>query len=175
MSNTPANLRYTKSHEWVEKLSDGTMRVGITDHAQGLLGDMVYVEVPDVGRDGKGPVPGLKAEYLFHFTLQSGLAGRQPDIGQEKEVPVGFTGLRVVHPPGLQGRDAGIVALEPGYYFPDSAVLERGPDVRLAAQQLEFHGVFKPRRASQQPVEDSVIQNSRPLVDAFSAHSRGVR
>jgi len=53
MSNTPANLRYTKSHEWVEKLSDGTMRVGITDHAQGLLGDMVYVEVPDVGRDVK--------------------------------------------------------------------------------------------------------------------------
>lgn len=53
MSNAPANLKYTKSHEWVEKLNDGTMRVGITDHAQDLLGDMVYVEAPEVGRDVK--------------------------------------------------------------------------------------------------------------------------
>ena len=53
MSNVPANLRYTKSHEWVEKLEDGTCRVGITDHAQDLLGDMVYVEVPEVGRSVK--------------------------------------------------------------------------------------------------------------------------
>ena len=53
MSNVPANLRYTKSHEWVEKLEDGTFRVGITDHAQDLLGDMVYVEVPEVGRSVK--------------------------------------------------------------------------------------------------------------------------
>ena len=49
MSNVPANLRYTKSHEWVEKMEDGTFRVGITDHAQDLLGDMVYVEVPEIG------------------------------------------------------------------------------------------------------------------------------
>jgi len=53
MSNVPANLRYTKSHEWVERLEDGTFRVGITDHAQDLLGDMVYVEVPEVGRSVK--------------------------------------------------------------------------------------------------------------------------
>lgn len=53
MSNVPANLRYTKSHEWVERLEDGTCRVGITDHAQDLLGDMVYVEVPDIGRNVK--------------------------------------------------------------------------------------------------------------------------
>ena len=53
MSNVPANLRYTKSHEWVEKLEDGTCRVGITNHAQDLLGDMVYVEVPEVGRSVK--------------------------------------------------------------------------------------------------------------------------
>jgi len=53
MSNTPANLKYTKSHEWVESLGDGTLRVGITDHAQDLLGDMVYVEVPEIGRQVK--------------------------------------------------------------------------------------------------------------------------
>jgi glycine cleavage system H protein len=53
MSNIPANLRYTKSHEWVEQLDDGTLKIGITDHAQDLLGDMVYVEVPEVGRQVK--------------------------------------------------------------------------------------------------------------------------
>ena len=49
MSKTPSDLRYTKSHEWVKKESDGTVTVGITDHAQGLLGDMVFVELPKVG------------------------------------------------------------------------------------------------------------------------------
>ena len=49
MSKTPSSLRYTKSHEWVKKEADGTVTVGITDHAQGLLGDMVFVELPKVG------------------------------------------------------------------------------------------------------------------------------
>jgi glycine cleavage system H protein len=49
MSNIPANLKYTETHEWIEDLGDGTIRVGITDHAQELLGDMVYVELPEVG------------------------------------------------------------------------------------------------------------------------------
>jgi glycine cleavage system H protein len=46
----PANLKYTKSHEWVKQEADGTVTVGITHHAQDLLGDMVYVENPAVGR-----------------------------------------------------------------------------------------------------------------------------
>jgi glycine cleavage system H protein len=50
MSNVPDNLKYAKSHEWVRREDDGTVTVGITDHAQDLLGDMVYVELPDVGR-----------------------------------------------------------------------------------------------------------------------------
>jgi len=49
MSNIPANLKYTETHEWIEDLGDGTIRVGITDHAQELLGDMVFVELPEVG------------------------------------------------------------------------------------------------------------------------------
>lgn len=48
MSDTPNNLLYTKTHEWILKNDDGTITVGITDHAQELLGDMVFVEVPDV-------------------------------------------------------------------------------------------------------------------------------
>ena len=46
----PANLKYTKSHEWVRQETDGSVSVGITHHAQELLGDLVFVETPAVGR-----------------------------------------------------------------------------------------------------------------------------
>lgn len=49
MSNIPSELRYATSHEWVRNEGDGTATVGITEHAQDLLGDMVFVELPDVG------------------------------------------------------------------------------------------------------------------------------
>jgi glycine cleavage system H protein len=49
MSN-PSNLKYTASHEWVKTEADGTVSIGITQHAQELLGDMVFVETPKVGR-----------------------------------------------------------------------------------------------------------------------------
>ncbi len=49
MSN-PSNLKYTASHEWVKTEADGTITIGITQHAQELLGDMVFVEAPSVGR-----------------------------------------------------------------------------------------------------------------------------
>ena len=50
MSNVPAELLYTSDHEWVSPLSaEGTVRVGITDHAQDALGDVVYVDLPSVG------------------------------------------------------------------------------------------------------------------------------
>lgn len=52
MSN-PTNLKYTASHEWVKTESDGSITVGITQHAQELLGDMVFVEAPKVGRNLK--------------------------------------------------------------------------------------------------------------------------
>lgn len=51
MSTIPDNLKYADSHEWVLDNGDGTVTVGITDHAQDLLGDVVYVELPDVGTD----------------------------------------------------------------------------------------------------------------------------
>jgi glycine cleavage system H protein len=50
MSAVQADLHYTKSHEWVKVHGDGTATVGITDHAQDALGDIVFVELPDVGR-----------------------------------------------------------------------------------------------------------------------------
>jgi glycine cleavage system H protein len=48
--NLPANLRYTKTHEWVRIEADGTLTIGITDYAQDALGDMVYVQTPETGR-----------------------------------------------------------------------------------------------------------------------------
>ena len=49
MSNIPTDLRYATTHEWVRPEGDGVFTVGISDHAQDLLGDMVFVELPDVG------------------------------------------------------------------------------------------------------------------------------
>tara|TARA_R110001599_G_scaffold34194_1_gene109650 strand:+ start:8673 stop:9056 length:384 start_codon:yes stop_codon:yes gene_type:complete len=51
MSTIPENLKYAGSHEWVLDNGDGTVTVGITDHAQDLLGDVVYVELPEVGAE----------------------------------------------------------------------------------------------------------------------------
>lgn len=49
MSNVPAELKYSQEHEWLRLEDDGTYTVGITEHAQELLGDMVFVDLPDVG------------------------------------------------------------------------------------------------------------------------------
>jgi glycine cleavage system H protein len=48
MSDVPSDRRYTESHEWVLAMPDGTVRVGITDHAQDAMGEIVYVELPEV-------------------------------------------------------------------------------------------------------------------------------
>jgi len=50
MSNVPADLKYARSHEWLRTLADGVVEMGISDHAQQALGDLVFVEVPAVGR-----------------------------------------------------------------------------------------------------------------------------
>ncbi len=50
MSNVPAQLKYTKSHEWIRVEADGTLTIGVTDHAQEALGDVVFLELPEAGR-----------------------------------------------------------------------------------------------------------------------------
>ena len=50
MSNIPGDLKFLSSHEWIRVESDGTVTVGISDHAQDLLGDIVFVELPEVGQ-----------------------------------------------------------------------------------------------------------------------------
>jgi glycine cleavage system H protein len=66
MSNIPSELKFLVSHEWVRIEADGTATVGITDHAQDLLGDVVFVELPEVGTeltagDEAGVVESVKA------------------------------------------------------------------------------------------------------------------
>lgn len=66
MSQTPRELKYASSHEWARLEEDGTVTVGITDHAQEALGDVVFVELPDVGAtlaagDEAGVVESVKA------------------------------------------------------------------------------------------------------------------
>lgn len=66
MSNIPADLRYVSSHEWIRLEDDGTAYVGISEHAQEAMGDLVYVELPEVGvtfaaGDEAGVVESVKA------------------------------------------------------------------------------------------------------------------
>ena len=66
MSEIPNELKYAKSHEWVREEADGVVAIGITDHAQMLLGDLVFVELPEVGTllerdDESGVVESVKA------------------------------------------------------------------------------------------------------------------
>jgi glycine cleavage system H protein len=51
MSRIPADLRYTENHEWIRAVADGTLEIGITDHAQQALGDLISIALPEVGRN----------------------------------------------------------------------------------------------------------------------------
>jgi glycine cleavage system H protein len=64
VNNIPSDLHYTKSHEWVRRLPDGRFEIGITDHAQGALGDLVFAEVPEVGRTFNAGDPAAVVESV---------------------------------------------------------------------------------------------------------------
>ena len=91
MSNIPADLKYTKSHEWVRTLAGGNVEVGITDHAQGALGDLVFVEVPETGKqlsagDSFAVVESVKAASDVYAPVAgsvvegNGALGSQPEL-----------------------------------------------------------------------------------------------
>jgi glycine cleavage system H protein len=91
VSNIPAELRYTKSHEWVRQGQNGALEIGITDHAQSALGDLVFVEVPDVGRalragDPCAVVESVKAASDVYaplagkVTANNGALAAQPEL-----------------------------------------------------------------------------------------------
>ena len=87
MSDIPADLKYTKSHEWVRTLANGNVEVGITDHAQGALGDLVFVEVPEAGKslkagDSFAVVESVKAASDVYAPIAGAVRRRQPRARQ---------------------------------------------------------------------------------------------
>ena len=80
----PAELKYTDTHEWARKEIDGSVSVGITHHAQDLLGDLVYVENPEVGREvKKGEECGVVESVKAASDIYSPLTGKIVAINEE--------------------------------------------------------------------------------------------
>ena len=89
-SNIPADLKYTKSHEWVRTLADGNLEVGITDHAQESLGDIVFVELPKPGAEisaGKsfGTVESVKAVSELFAPVSGTVSAVNEDLATSPE------------------------------------------------------------------------------------------
>ena len=87
---TPKDLRYTASHEWVRREADGTFAIGITDHAQEQLGDIVFVEAPQVGRRVKageavGVVESVKAASDIYAPVAGEIVGANADLTASPE------------------------------------------------------------------------------------------
>jgi glycine cleavage system H protein len=85
MSNVPADLRYTSEHEWVRVEADGSVRVGITDHAQDQLGDVVYVSLPAEGEQvsaggAVGEVESTKSVSEITAPVSGSVTGHNPGL-----------------------------------------------------------------------------------------------
>ncbi len=90
MSNVPEDLKYTKDHEWVRDNADGTVTIGITDHAQEALGDLVFVEVPEVGKrlatgEACAVVESVKAASDVYSPLSGEVAQANEILGDAPE------------------------------------------------------------------------------------------
>ena len=91
MSNVPNELKYRDSHEWVRKEADGTFTVGITEHAQELLGDMVFVDLPDVGAtfsagDDCAVAESVKAASDIYAPLSGEIVAVNDNLGDSPEL-----------------------------------------------------------------------------------------
>jgi glycine cleavage system H protein len=91
MSDSPADLKYTKSHEWVRTLADGNVEIGITDHAQGALGDLVFVDVPEAGKslqagDAFAVVESVKAASDVYTPVAGTVVEGNADLGSQPEL-----------------------------------------------------------------------------------------
>ncbi|WP_028079382.1 glycine cleavage system protein GcvH [Solimonas soli] len=91
MSNVPAGLKYVKSHEWLRVESDGTVTVGITDFAQGSLGDLVFVETPAVGRklardESCAVVESVKAASDVYAPIAGEVVASNAKLGDNPEI-----------------------------------------------------------------------------------------
>lgn len=90
MSEIPADMKYTESHEWVRDDGDGVVTIGITDHAQSLLGDLVFVELPEVGAgftegDPCAVVESVKAASDVYAPLEGEVVAVNEDLVDSPE------------------------------------------------------------------------------------------
>lgn len=91
MSQIPVDLRYTRSHEWLRSLPDGSVEIGITDHAQQSLGDLVFIEVPETGRqlaagDACAVVESVKAASDVYSPLAGEVTAGNPQLATQPEL-----------------------------------------------------------------------------------------
>jgi glycine cleavage system H protein len=91
MSNIPADLKYARTHEWVRQLADGNIEVGISDHAQAALGDLVFVELPQVGRtlaaqEACAVVESVKAASDLYAPIAGSVVAVNEALGKEPEL-----------------------------------------------------------------------------------------
>jgi glycine cleavage system H protein len=91
MSNIPADLRFAESHEWARLEADGTVTVGISDHAQEALGDVVYVELPEIGKvfaagDTAGVVESVKAASDIYSPVSGEVIAINEGLGGAPEL-----------------------------------------------------------------------------------------
>lgn len=91
MSSIPENLKYTKDHEWVRLEADGTLTIGITDYAQNSLGDITFVELPDVDAtfeagDTFGVVESVKAASDLYMPVSGKVAAINEPLPDTPEV-----------------------------------------------------------------------------------------
>jgi glycine cleavage system H protein len=91
MSNTPSELKYASSHEWARLEEDGTVTIGITDHAQEALGDVVFVELPGVGDslaagDEAGVVESVKAASDIYAPVGGEVIAVNAQLEDEPEI-----------------------------------------------------------------------------------------
>ncbi len=108
-SNVPPDLKYTKTHEWVRTRPDGTVEIGITDHAQHALGDLVFVEVPQSGRAVNAGEPcavveSVKAASDVYAPLAGEITEGNPELASAPELvnsdPYGAGWLMRLKPAG---------------------------------------------------------------------------
>jgi len=91
MSSIPADLKYVDSHEWVRLESDGTATIGISDHAQGALGDLVFVEVPEIGKalkkgNAAAVVESVKAASDVYSPISGEVISANESLGSAPEL-----------------------------------------------------------------------------------------
>jgi glycine cleavage system H protein len=113
MSAIPTDLQYTKSHEWLRDLPDGSVEIGITEHAQHELGDLVFVEVPEVGRllsagEACAVVESVKAASDVYCPLAGEVTAGNPALAASPELinqdPFGRGWLLRLRPAGAVTR-----------------------------------------------------------------------